>query len=455
MMLIRLLTFFYKRYLLPGLVVVFVYGCGGVQPLREVFKKQTPYEKYEQALKSARLENTALGKEWIAAGERSLRDSLSVTLPFKETGYFASDKPTAISFRLEARRGQRLVIGTEIKANEPVQLFIDVFELNGNLGRPPKHVAAADTNSASLTYEVEEDQVHLIRLQPELLRSGNYTISITREPTLAFPVQGKSSRQVGSVWGVPRDGGARRHEGIDIFAKKGTPVIASAEGYISAVNENKLGGKVVWLADEKRRQTLYYAHLDSQLVRSGQRVRVGDTIGLVGNTGNARTTAPHLHFGIYRFSRGAFDPLPSVQMAAGSPQPVVADMSRLATWARTAKKGTIRLSPDAKSTRVSEIARHTLIYISAGTKDWYKVMIPGRITGYILSSLVENMEKPLRSQRIREPALLRDQPDTTAPYITRIEAGTSLPVLAEAGLFLYVRTPDGFTGWVSKAESAD
>jgi murein DD-endopeptidase MepM/ murein hydrolase activator NlpD len=52
---------------------------------------------------------------------------------------------------------------------------------------------------------------------------------------------------------------------------------------------------VIWLQDTKRQQTLYYAHLDQQLVRPGQRVVAGDTIGLVGNTGNARTKDPHLH----------------------------------------------------------------------------------------------------------------------------------------------------------------
>ena len=57
--------------------------------------------------------------------------------------------------------------------------------------------------------------------------------------------------------------------------------------------------------------TLYYAHLDKQLVAEGQFVKKGETIGLVGNTGNARTTPAHLHFGVYTFG-GAVDPLPFV-----------------------------------------------------------------------------------------------------------------------------------------------
>lgn len=451
-MIIQLLKFLFKLYLFPLVLVMGMMSCGRVQPIREVVKKQTPYEKYEQALKTVKLENTALGREWIAAGQRALRDSLTITLPFKETGYFAANKPSAISYRLSVKRGQRLVIGTEIKSTQPVRVFIDVFELSTSSGRNLRHVATADTNTASLSYEVEEDQIHLIRLQPELLTSGNYTINITREPTLAFPIPGKNSKQIGSLWGVPRDGGARRHEGVDIFAKKGSPVIAATNGYIRATNENNLGGKVVWLSDENRNQVLYYAHLDSQLVRGGERVEIGDTIGLVGNTGNARTTAPHLHFGIYRSGIGAFDPFPALQMASEEPQSVIADMKRLATWARVGvKKASIRMSPDPKAALLVELGQHMPVYITGGAGNWYKVKLPNELTGYISSLLIENLEKPLRTERLQTSAALLEQPDTLSPYITTLEAGTSLPVLAENDAFLYVENPTGEQGWIPKS----
>src|SRR5690606_6321435 len=132
------------------------------------------------------------------------------------------------------------------------------------------------------------------------LRAGRVTVTLAAEPALAFPVEGRGTGAVGSFFGADRDGGARSHHGVDIFAPRGTPVLAAAEGTVSRVRETPRGGKVVWLRDEARGQNLYYAHLDSQLVAGGERVRVGDTLGLVGNTGNARTTPPHLHFGIYR-----------------------------------------------------------------------------------------------------------------------------------------------------------
>jgi len=67
----------------------------------------------------------------------------------------------------------------------------------------------------------------------------------------------------------------------------------------------------VWLSTPG--MSYYYAHLERATVSPGQRVRVGDVIGYVGNSGNAATTDPHLHFGIYRWGRGAVDPFPLLQ----------------------------------------------------------------------------------------------------------------------------------------------
>ena len=140
--------------------------------------------------------------------------------------------------------------------------------------------------------------------------SNNKSLNINEDP-LAFPVASKKAN-VGSFWGASREGGKRRHDGIDIFARKGTPVVAIADGVIGMVRTTPKGGKTVWLQKEGRAWSVYYAHLDKQLVTPGQFVKKGDVIGTVGNTGNARTTPSHLHFGIYT-RRGAVDPLPYVK----------------------------------------------------------------------------------------------------------------------------------------------
>ena len=135
--------------------------------------------------------------------------------------------------------------------------------------------------------------------------------SNTLSKSLAFPVAGKKSN-VGSFWGARRDGGRRKHKGIDIFARKGTPVVAICDGTIVTKDHTPIGGKTLWLKSEDHSLTAYYAHLDKQRVSEGQHVRKGQVIGTVGNTGNARTTPSHLHFGIYT-TKGPVNPYPYVK----------------------------------------------------------------------------------------------------------------------------------------------
>lgn len=129
--------------------------------------------------------------------------------------------------------------------------------------------------------------------------------------SLDFPVAGKRSN-IESFWGANRGGGTRKHKGIDIYAHKGTPVVAIADGVIVKRSRTLNGGKTLWLKPTHESWTAYYAHLDKQLVKKGQRVRKGEVIGTVGNTGNARTTPSHLHFGISP-GKGWVNPMPYVK----------------------------------------------------------------------------------------------------------------------------------------------
>lgn len=162
-------------------------------------------------------------------------------------------------------------------------------------------------------------------LLPGLVVLSITTFAATEKPAsaiakeLVFPISGKSN--IGSYWGDTRDGGARKHEGIDIFAAKGTPVVAVADGYVLEVAEDGIGGKTVTIQSDDYTWRSYYAHLDEQKVSTGQLVKKGQLIGTVGNTGNAKTTPSHLHFGIYE-SSGAIDPLPYVKTSPKIAAPV-------------------------------------------------------------------------------------------------------------------------------------
>jgi murein DD-endopeptidase MepM/ murein hydrolase activator NlpD len=112
------------------------------------------------------------------------------------------------------------------------------------------------------------------------------------------PVRGRV--RIGQGWGAPRDGGRRRHQGIDLLAPAGTPLVAVADGHISRASnvERGRGGITLWLRDH-RGTGYYYAHNQRNLAQAGQRVRRGQVIALVGATGNARGGPPHLHFQIH------------------------------------------------------------------------------------------------------------------------------------------------------------
>ncbi len=134
---------------------------------------------------------------------------------------------------------------------------------------------------------------------------------------LQMPVEGVSAARVADTFGAPR-GRDRRHEGVDIFAPRGTPVLAATDGLVTGIRETGLGGRQVWVMGPGR-QRHYYAHLDdwADLLSVGDLVRAGDPLGTVGDTGNARGTPPHLHYGVYA-ADGAFDPLPLLRAGADS-----------------------------------------------------------------------------------------------------------------------------------------
>jgi murein DD-endopeptidase MepM/ murein hydrolase activator NlpD len=117
--------------------------------------------------------------------------------------------------------------------------------------------------------------------------------------TLQMPVVGVRPYELTNSWGNARDGGKRKHKGIDIFAPKGTGIVAVADGIISYLGEQPKGGNCLWLTTENG-ASFYYAHLDRWAagLYEGMEVRSGELLGYVGNTGNAKYTPSHLHFAV-------------------------------------------------------------------------------------------------------------------------------------------------------------
>jgi murein DD-endopeptidase MepM/ murein hydrolase activator NlpD len=124
---------------------------------------------------------------------------------------------------------------------------------------------------------------------------------------LPVPVDGVKPKDLVDTWNGPRSGG-RRHRGIDIFAKRGTPIRSSTPGIVATVGVNQLGGRIVRIFGPAG-EWHYYAHLERYgVIRPGDIIGEGAVVGYVGDSGNARGTPPHLHYGIYRWRGGAMNP---------------------------------------------------------------------------------------------------------------------------------------------------
>ena len=137
-----------------------------------------------------------------------------------------------------------------------------------------------------------------------------YEIARMQPPTtLPVPVDDVAASRIADTWGAPR-GSDRRHQGVDIFAPRGTVVRSTTRGVVVSLREGGLGGRQVWVLGPAR-QRHYYAHLDSWAdgLAEGDVVWPGDALGGVGDSGNARGTPTHLHYGVYG-DGGAIDPLP-------------------------------------------------------------------------------------------------------------------------------------------------
>jgi murein DD-endopeptidase MepM/ murein hydrolase activator NlpD len=273
------------------------------------FVPASPHERYRERLRASGFAATAFGRDWNAAADAALRVPAEAASPMRVEGVLAATPAAAASYAWTLRRGRRLSLAFRFDGEAGAEVFADVFAIEGD-GQPPRRVASLEPGRSTLVVDVPRDARYVLRLQPELLRGARFAVAQRTLASLPFPIAGNTPPGPRSDFGAVRDAGRRSHEGVDLFAPRGTPVVAVAAG-LARASTNRLGGNVVWLHAPAASRTFYYAHLDRWAIDGWRYVRPGDVLGYVGTTGNARTTPPHLHFGIY--SGGAIDPWPFVR----------------------------------------------------------------------------------------------------------------------------------------------
>lgn len=423
---------------------IVLYGCNTINPTIAPFSRFPPHTEYIRSLEKADLDKTLMAKAWIRAGENALHDSIGVNLPFSESGYFKASEPAARSYRFGVREGQVLTIKGAVTSKAAARFFLDLLVWEDEKWKPVEH----GDSTFNLIYEFNRDYENcVVRIQPELLVTAYYTISLSLTPVLINPVGGATNKSIGSFYGDPRDGGQRKHEGVDIFAKKGTPVVAPADGYISRVGTGNLGGKVVWMQDIRRGHSYYFAHLDSQAVRPGTKVKQGHLLGTVGNTGNARYTPPHLHFGIYQSK--SKDPIHYIRTMEVVAKALPWDTTLTQPDFKVSAKNTVlRNSPDEKRPGRVLLKKNTYLRVIAHSSQWYRIVLPDETQGFVLKSSVTPIVKGKR-EKIKEPRILLSDTHTDAVPIAHLAPSSTVEVLATFEQYKFVRTKGGLIGWLS------
>ena len=412
----------------------------------DYFQPRNDHEAYQYGLEQANLLETALGQDWIAAAHRSLESPISVSVPHMESFYFDPKSPKANGYLLSAKRGQKIEIEVIRQHNEDGRLFMDLFRVDSSEEETLNHVATAPNKTYVIGFEPRVSGSYLLRVQPELLRGGRLTLSIKVVPSLSFPVEGGSNRDIGSFFGDPRDGGRRKHHGIDIFAKRHTPILAPTDGHIRFAGERGLGGQVVWMRDRQRDITLYFAHLHYIGVSKGERVQKGDTIGTVGNTGNARTTPPHLHFGIYQ--DGPMDPFDFVALTNDTPKPIKADQDLVGKKVRMRKAGRLTHLPDNINRSGRTLRQHQLLEVDAAVANHFRVKLPDGTVGLVGVKEVEQINQPIAQTEVSQQIQLLDSPSEDSSIIREINDLDRIEILAKDVNHWYVNVDSVQKGWV-------
>lgn len=363
-------------------ILVVFFGCEEVQKAADVVIQPTAREVYERNFKK----DDSLLLQWKNAFEIAKSDNLQITLPYSESGVFSEENFNVYSYNLQLKEGERLVVEVE-KQSDSASVFIDLFQQRSDSLKTYKLVKSSEDKKSSLAFEINKSEIYKIVIQPEMKQQFPFIIKIYSQPMYFFPVSGGNNKSVQSFWADPRDTGSRSHEGVDIFAPKGTPVVAVSDGRISSTGEGGLGGKQVWLMDGLFGKRVYYAHLDSIAVTKGKRVKTGDTIGFVGNTGNAETTPPHLHFGIYR-KKGAVNPFPYIKLTDIQE---VKDTSQVVKGTISKNRADLRKGPASVFEQLATLKKNDTILVLGKNQNWFHIQTQDSLKGFINQSFLTEL----------------------------------------------------------------
>ena len=291
-----------RQPILAALACAALLGAGSSTPSLQA-RQPAPAASSEHLPRHAAVD----GRRWFSATLAALDEAEDVRMPFAELRDLGgTDVAAAYAFR--AHGGQTLAVELRRDAGADGPIYVEVFRVVDVLGQAlHERLAALPPGSSSVQTRLPSDGAYHVLVQRGANGGAHYELKLELMAALPFPVVGAEAGSIRSLFGASRDAGRRHHDGVDIFARRLTPVLAVAAGR-AMPRQDALGGNTVWLNTPGT--SYYYAHLDRVAVKEQQPVKVGDVLGYVGNTGNATGMPSHLHFGVYRWGREPIDPLP-------------------------------------------------------------------------------------------------------------------------------------------------
>ena len=440
---------------LSFVLCLILFGCEPKvqEVVPEPFIPNSEHEGYLHGLETSGIAEKKLGHAFISQAIIDETKAVRIGASFREQLLITPDIHRAYQYKIDVERGQRIEVQLDLQLEKEIKsiYFLDVFRVSKDTTNQYIPVASKSNDALQLSFDVQESHTYIIRLQPELLTEDQVTIKIEKSPSMSFPVSGKNETAIGSLFGVPRDAGKRTHEGVDIFAKRHTPIIAPVSGKVTSTKDNERGGKVIWLRSKDNRSTLYFAHLESVFVKKDAIVNRGDTIGTVGNSGNAKTTYPHLHFGIYQ--KDAVDPYPFIVKKNKGFNRQLSYNKYLGSLIRTKKPTQFRKNNVLRKAEKVSIPENYIFEIIGTHAAYYKVALDDKNTGYIFYDDIESIDRPIRSLAMDQVNIEYARQDLSSPQLGQCCDDTTLQVLGYTRDFMLAADDHQTKHWLARSES--
>jgi murein DD-endopeptidase MepM/ murein hydrolase activator NlpD len=314
-----------------------------------------------------------------------------------------------LSNRAASTRAKLRVRALSVFAGEDLEAVSSLLNSDNanDLARNLELVSQAQERDRALLKDFERQQVDLQTRERELVlleeEQQNELETVLAEQQALTDALEKMQRELASItsgasialggfvfpvtppfnfadtYGAPRMTGTayqHTHEGTDIFGAYGSPVIAVSRGIVVRMGVAKLGGNKLWLKATDGTE-YYYAHLSAFVAgfTDGTIVEAGDTIGFLGDSGNARGTPPHVHFEVHPGGGGPVNPYPFLDAVRRSDSSALLKASQAAAAAaNTTPPPTIPGQIRAGIGIVREVALGAVDAVAAGPTT---TQIPG------------------------------------------------------------------------------